>query len=184
MTEANKPAMPLVFGSTEGLGVTDDCTTAAKNAGGEFNAERALIDWKLRPPQLEADTEDGGAGAGERLLVTHAAPVGLGVSLFGGVREVAELVLQQLALRLKFSYLLLERRILRLKLENLGERYRKLELRLLELRRWHVQYPPVDETSVSGVEHEPRAGAEFEPREAGRLIGGEGASDGSVTPNV
>lgn len=76
------------------------------------------------------------------------------ISLLARVGEVVDLFLQRLALRLKFTYLLLERRVLRLKLDNLSERNRQLELRLLCLRRWHVQYPSVDETAVSAVEGE------------------------------
>ena len=65
--------------------------------------------------------------------------------------EVADLLFQQIALFLKFRYLLLERSVLRLKLDNLAERNRQLEMRLLGLRRWHVQYPPDDDRTNDGA---------------------------------
>ena len=124
-------------------------------------------------------------GEQDASLVPPTLPEGLGVSLFLRVREIVDLFLQRIALRLKFTYLLLEGRVLRLKLDNLSEGNRQLKLRLLGLRRWHVQYPPVDEADASAVEHEQKAGAEFDAQhKVGRPGGGDGADTGSVTPNV
>lgn len=66
------------------------------------------------------------------------------VGLFGRICGALEFCFQQINLRLQFTYLRLERRILRLKLKNLAKRNRELELRLDSLRPWHVQHPEVD----------------------------------------
>ena len=114
------------------------------------------------------NVDDDGHGS----LVPHALPEVLDPGLLGRVREVVELFLERLILRCKFLNLRLESRVLSLQLDNLSERNRRLRSRLLGLRRWHVQYPPVDEAGASAVEHEQKAGAELAaPHEAGRLGG-------------
>ena len=125
------------------------------------------------------DINDGG-----HLPASHGSLESGRLSILHRIGEVVDFFLQRLALRLKFTYLLLEGRVLRLQLDNLSERNRQLKVRLLGLRRWHVQYPPVDETDVSAVEHEPKAGAVLEPREEGRL--GSAVRDAMVPvkPNV
>ena len=125
-------------------------TTLSDEQADVTNESRALIQFKLKTRPVTADSEDS----------TSSAPLeSSSIGLLGRVREVVDLFLQRLALRLKFTYLLLEGRVLRLQLDNLSERNRQLKVRLVGLRRWHVQYPSVDETGVSAVESGDEAGA-------------------------
>ena len=91
------------------------------------------------------------------------------VGLFGGVGEIMKLFFQRIVLRFHFRYLLLERRVLFLKLSYLSKRNRELKARLFRLRGWHVQLPSADGKPVTGGEHEPKAGADLELGEAGRF---------------
>ena len=105
-------------------------------------------------------------------LVPHTLPEGLDAGLVLRVRGVVDMFLQHLILRLEFGVLLLKLRYLAAESFYLRQRNCQLKLRLRGLRRWHVQYPPVDETYVSAVV----------PQEVGGC--GDGESGVRVMPNV
>ena len=121
---------------------------------------------------LGAQDRNAGQGVdddGQDSVVPHVLPERLDASLVSRVREVMKLFLERCVIRFQFTVLSLKVNYLLAESVYLRKRNRQLKDRLFAVRGWHVQLPSVDGKPIAGGEHEPKAGAELEPGEAGRF---------------